>query len=142
MRVYVTGARTWRTMPDWPPPTTDRTWYLAPDGRLADDAPAEAGATTFRYDPMNPTPSVGGRVLAGSAGQRDNRELEARDDVVLIFDVGDANQTADDGGLAAFVARSGGSVDDLEIIETQRYYGLHLRQSKAVEVAPLAAVGS
>jgi hypothetical protein len=84
VRVYVTGARTWRTMPDWPPPTTDRTWYLAPDGRLDDDAPAEPGATTFRYDPMDPTPSVGGRVLAGSAGQRDNRELEARDDVVTF----------------------------------------------------------
>ncbi|MGZ6788311.1 MAG: CocE/NonD family hydrolase, partial [Nocardioidaceae bacterium] len=84
VRVYVTGARTWRTMPDWPPPTTDRIWYLAPDGRLADDAPAESGATTFRYDPMDPTPSVGGRVLAGSAGQRDNRELEARDDVVTF----------------------------------------------------------
>ena len=84
VRVYVTGARTWRTMPDWPPPTTDRTWYLAPNGRLADDAPAELGATTFRYDPMDPTPSVGGRVLAGSAGQRDNRELEARDDVVTF----------------------------------------------------------
>ena len=84
VRVYVTGARTWRTMPDWPPPTTDRTWYLAPDGRLADDAPAEPGATTFRYDPMDPTPSVGGRILARSAGQRDNTELEARDDVVTF----------------------------------------------------------
>jgi putative CocE/NonD family hydrolase len=71
-------------MPDWPPPITDRTWYLAPDGRLDDDVAAEPGATTFRYDPMDPTPSVGGRVLAGSGGQRDNRELEARDDVVTF----------------------------------------------------------
>jgi putative CocE/NonD family hydrolase len=82
VRVYVTGERTWRTMPDWPPPpTTDRAWYLAPDGRLDDDVPSEPGATTFRSDPMNATPSVGGRVLAGSARQRDNRELKARDDV-------------------------------------------------------------
>ena len=84
VRVHVTGANTWRTMPDWPPPTIDHTWYLTPDGGLADDAPAEPGATTFRYDPMDPTPSVGGRVLAGSAGQRDNTELEARDDVATF----------------------------------------------------------
>ncbi|NEK87627.1 CocE/NonD family hydrolase [Blastococcus saxobsidens] len=81
VQVYDTGARTWRAMPDWPPASTDREFFLSADGRLADDAPAEAGETTFRYDPMDPTPSVGGRVLAGSAGQRDNRELEARDDV-------------------------------------------------------------
>ena len=37
--------------------------------------------TSFRYDPMNPTPSVGGRVLTFRAGRRDNRRLEARDDV-------------------------------------------------------------
>lgn len=81
VRVHVSGARTWRTMPDWRPATTERTFYLAAEGRLADDAPAEAGETTFTYDPMDPTPSVGGRILANSAGQRDNRALEARDDV-------------------------------------------------------------
>ncbi|MGY1753839.1 CocE/NonD family hydrolase [Blastococcus sp. SYSU D01042] len=81
VRVHVSGARTWRTLPDWPPATTDRTWYLDDGGRLVDDAPARPGSTSWRYDPMDPTPSVGGRVLAGSAGQRDNRELEARDDV-------------------------------------------------------------
>jgi putative CocE/NonD family hydrolase len=81
VRVYVTVARTWRKLPDWPSATTDRTWYLAPDGRLDDDAPAQASATAFRYDPMDPTPSVGGRVLARSAGPRDNTALEARDDV-------------------------------------------------------------
>ncbi len=81
VRVHVSGARTWRSMPDWPPATTDRPFYPAPGGRLDDDAPAAVSETTFTYDPMDPTPSVGGRVLAGSAGQRDNRELEARDDV-------------------------------------------------------------
>ncbi|MCV2488246.1 CocE/NonD family hydrolase [Geodermatophilus sp. YIM 151500] len=81
VRVYVTVARTWRKLPDWPSATTDRTWFLASDGRLQDHPPAQASATTFRYDPMDPTPSVGGRVLARGAGPRDNTELEARDDV-------------------------------------------------------------
>lgn len=83
VRVYVTGARQWRDLPDWPPAgTTDRTWYLAPDGRLDDSPPERAeAATSFRYDPMDPTPSVGGRILGRLAGRRDNRRLEARDDV-------------------------------------------------------------
>ncbi|RBY78964.1 hydrolase [Geodermatophilus sp. TF02-6] len=83
VRVYVTGAGELRAMPDWPPAgRTERTWFLASAGRLADDPPTQACAeTTFRYDPMDPTPSVGGRVLARGAGRRDNRRLEARDDV-------------------------------------------------------------
>ena len=85
VRVYVTGAERWRNLPDWPPNgTTDRTWYLASDGRLDDAPPADAGTTDFRYDPMNPTPSVGGRVLGRLAGRRDNRGLEARDDVATF----------------------------------------------------------
>jgi uncharacterized protein len=83
VRVYVTGAREWRGLADWPPAgTADRTWYLRADGRLDEDPPTGPEApTTFRYDPMDPTPSVGGRVLARGAGRRDNRRLEARDDV-------------------------------------------------------------
>jgi putative CocE/NonD family hydrolase len=82
VRVYVTGAQKWRELQEWPPASTDRTWYLAPAGGLTDDAPAAPGAGTFfSYDPMDPTPSVGGRVLARGAGRRDNRKLEARADV-------------------------------------------------------------
>nr|WP_246323907.1 CocE/NonD family hydrolase [Petropleomorpha daqingensis] len=82
VHVYVTGAQTWRDLPDWPPATTDRTWYLAPAGGLTDEAPTSPGAGTFfTYDPMDPTPSVGGRVLARGAGRRDNGKLEARPDV-------------------------------------------------------------
>jgi uncharacterized protein len=82
VRVFVTGAREWRGLPDWPPVTTDRTWYLTSGERLDDVVPDEPdGSTTFRYDPMDPTPSVGGRVLGRRAGRRDNRRLEARADV-------------------------------------------------------------
>ncbi|MGY1806922.1 CocE/NonD family hydrolase [Blastococcus sp. SYSU D00669] len=82
VRVYVTGENRWRELPDWPPASEDRTWYLAPAGGLTDAAPTQPGAGTFvSYDPMDPTPSVGGRVLARGAGRRDNRRLEARPDV-------------------------------------------------------------
>jgi putative CocE/NonD family hydrolase len=49
----------------------------------ADDS-ASGADVSFRYDPRDPTPAVGGRVLAGAAGVRDNRAHEARPDV-LIF---------------------------------------------------------
>jgi putative CocE/NonD family hydrolase len=77
--VFVTGAEQWRALPDWPPPTTDRSWSLAP-GSLT-GSPAAGGETALRYDPMDPTPSVGGRTLGRLAGRRDNTALEARADV-------------------------------------------------------------
>ncbi len=78
---------------------------------------------------------------AASLLMRKGMAMEAREGVVLIFDVGDANQSEDAGGLAAFAARSGGGLDDLDLIETQRYYGLHLGQAKAPAAVPLASVG-
>jgi putative CocE/NonD family hydrolase len=83
--VHVQGTGgTWRDLDDWPPPTTVATrWYLHPDGRLGTDAPDAASAPDrYRYDPADPTPSVGGiGMLTG--GTRDNRALEARDDVLV-----------------------------------------------------------
>ena len=82
VRVFVPGADEWRWLPDWPPATQEHTWYLGPAGRLDVDAPTQPGAGTFfRHDPLDPTPSVGGRVLGHAAGRRDNRRLEARADV-------------------------------------------------------------
>jgi hypothetical protein len=37
----------------------------------------------YRYDPADPTPSVGGSLLARSGGPRDNRHLERRSDVLV-----------------------------------------------------------
>jgi putative CocE/NonD family hydrolase len=83
VRVFLGGARRWTDLPGWPPPTAPRTWYLAAGGRLT-DAPLPGSPTTFRYDPTDPTPSVGGRVMAVSGGARDNRPLESRPDVVTF----------------------------------------------------------
>jgi uncharacterized protein len=87
VRVYVgqIGARgTWRDLADWPPPGTGiQAWHLRPDGTLAGSA-AE-GTSSFRYDPRDPTPSVGGpRMGSNGFGPKDNGRLEARDDV-LVF---------------------------------------------------------
>ncbi len=100
VRVARTGHKSWWELPEWPPPTTPRRWRLGPAGRLVDvacDAPPDtpADATTpsapgadigagFRYDPADPTPAVGGRLLTPDAGVRDNRRLIARADVVTF----------------------------------------------------------
>lgn len=72
----------WRDLPDWPPPSVPMPWFLQADGALATSPPADGAPDRYRYDPADPTPSVGGiGMLTG--GARDNRELEARDDVLV-----------------------------------------------------------
>jgi uncharacterized protein len=87
VRIWVGGAREWRELPDWPPAgQAPQRWYLGLDGTLSPREPA-AGAdeyASFRYDPADPTPSVGGATLAMNAGVRDNRPVERRPDV-LVF---------------------------------------------------------
>ena len=85
VRAFVTGAGGgWRGMADWPPPHTDEPLYLHPLGGLAAAAPAEGEPPSeFTYDPADPTPSIGGRLLgAGVSGVRDCRGLAARADVL------------------------------------------------------------
>ncbi len=85
VRAYVTGAGGgWRGMADWPPPHTDEPLYLHPLGGLAAEAPApDEPPSEFAYDPAEPTPSIGGRLLsAGASGVRDCRGLAARADVL------------------------------------------------------------
>lgn len=87
VRVYVGGAGAWRDLEDWPPADArTRDWFLSPGGELVGRPPRLAAAPArFRYDPADPTPSVGGpRLLAGGAGSLDNRVLEARPDVLTF----------------------------------------------------------
>ena len=86
VRIFITGAGEWRHLPTWPPHTTEEVLYLLPGGGLGHSPPgAHSPASTFRYDPADPTPAVGGRVINPAvAGSRDNRKLEARDDVLTF----------------------------------------------------------
>ncbi|WNG61333.1 CocE/NonD family hydrolase [Archangium gephyra] len=83
VRVFVMGANTWRDFSEWPPPgiQTQR-WHLQTDRGLSPATPAASGPSRYRYDPANPTPSLGGALLTKEAGPRDNRELESRPDVL------------------------------------------------------------
>jgi uncharacterized protein len=84
-RIWVGGARQWREITDWPPVGQAlQQWYLGPDGTLAPHEPPPGNDVSFRYDPADPTPSVGGATLSLTAGVRDNRPVEQRPDVVLF----------------------------------------------------------
>jgi uncharacterized protein len=85
VRVHVGGIGVWRDLPDWPPPEYQPTyWHLHPDGRLTTGPPPASAPDRYRYDPVQPTPSIGGAVenFDGSAGAKDNRALEQRPDVL------------------------------------------------------------
>ncbi len=89
VRIWVggEGAGEWRETTSWPPPGTESLrWYLGAHGTLSTREPAgtDIPPARFRYDPADPTPSVGGALLSVTAGARDNRPIERRLDV-LVF---------------------------------------------------------
>lgn len=82
VRVYV-GHHGWIDLPDWPPATGEGALYLQPGGRLAAaPPPTDAAPSSFRYDPADPTPTVGGRLLSQRSGYRDDSALAERADVL------------------------------------------------------------
>jgi putative CocE/NonD family hydrolase len=83
VRLFVMGSRKWREYPAWPPPgMRQQRWHLQAGGGLDPRPPSPSAPDRYRYDPADPTPSVGGALLTKEAGPRDNRALEARRDVI------------------------------------------------------------
>ncbi len=88
VRAFITGERAgggWRELGSWPPPGTgERRLWLADGGSLQDIEPADdpESGDRYRYDPADPTPSLGGPVLLAREPVIDNRVLEARPDVL------------------------------------------------------------
>ena len=60
----------WRDLDDWPPARRPPPrWFPAADGHPHPAAPAESTPlTSFRYDPADPTPSLGGPCSPGPPG--------------------------------------------------------------------------
>jgi putative CocE/NonD family hydrolase len=89
VRIFVMGADRWRSFASWPPPTFTTRYFLggvasAHAGALFPDSPPPRSAPDhYRFDPANPTPSIGGPLLATKAGARDNRPLETRSDLLV-----------------------------------------------------------
>ena len=97
VRIFVMGKNEWRNEAAWPlARAQDTPYYLdsagkanssAGDGTLVTAKPAKDLSDTFVYDPANPVPTVGGPLCCDSnhlePGPRDQREVEARSDVLI-----------------------------------------------------------
>jgi putative CocE/NonD family hydrolase len=106
MRVFVTGEG-WRELPDWPPTATKHALYLQPGGGLAEAPPPPASpSVTFRYDPADPTPTVGGRLLSADGGYRNDTQLAARPDVLSFTSDALANDLCVHGSPVAELAHA------------------------------------
>ena len=86
---YQMGADAWRASETWPPAESrDVAFHLTHDKALdRANAATEEGEFTFKTDPANPVPRVGGRLDDGSRGRgpRDQSvEVETHDDVVIF----------------------------------------------------------
>jgi putative CocE/NonD family hydrolase len=97
--IFVMGANQWREAADWPLPETQyRPLYLHSaghaqtlhgDGVLNWTPPTAEPPDQYVYDPHDPVPTCGGATLmpgaqsAANAGPRDQRAVEARQDVLV-----------------------------------------------------------
>jgi putative CocE/NonD family hydrolase len=98
VRIFVMGIDQWRAEADWPLPDTQyQRFYLhsggrantgAGDGWLSAEPPSDEPADSYRYDPRDPVPTVGGAIMlmtapeAINSGPMDQRAVERRDDVL------------------------------------------------------------
>jgi putative CocE/NonD family hydrolase len=97
VRIFVMGANQWRDEEDWPLSRARETKYflhsagkansLSGDGSLTNAAPRAESPDHYTYDPANPAPTIGGPLCCDSQhlkpGPRDQRTVEARDDVLV-----------------------------------------------------------
>jgi uncharacterized protein len=95
VRYWQLGEDAWREAPAWPPDHDELRLYLrsgggantrAGDGVLMTQAaPGDEPADSYRYDPLDPVPTVGGKTLMPTimgAGIRDQSAVEDRVDVL------------------------------------------------------------
>jgi putative CocE/NonD family hydrolase len=97
VKIFVMGANQWRDEDDWPLARAVSTKYflhsagkansLRGDGSLSTVTPAKESTDHYVYDPANPAPTVGGPLCCDGGhlapGPRDQRAVEARDDVLV-----------------------------------------------------------
>jgi putative CocE/NonD family hydrolase len=97
VKIFVMGANQWREEEDWPLARGKNTKYflhsggkansLRGNGVLSTTAPGKESPDQYVYDPANPAQTIGGPLCCEPdrwpAGPRDQRPVEARDDVLV-----------------------------------------------------------
>lgn len=93
--VFLLGQDRWLTLKEWPPePLATTRFYLDVEPnrmRLVAEPQAESAWVGYRYNPADPTPTIGGRLFvphvmtASIAGLRDQEPLLHRDDVLTFL---------------------------------------------------------
>src|SRR5262245_60315271 len=61
----------WRTADSWPPPAAETAYYLHTTGKLSETRPEKGGSRSYKYDPAQPVPTIGGAELGANIGPRD-----------------------------------------------------------------------
>jgi predicted acyl esterase len=74
----------WRSAETWPPPAAVTPFYLHANHALGAEKPSDDGELSFKYDPQNPVPTLGGQNLGIARGPMDQRPVESRPDVLLF----------------------------------------------------------
>ena len=83
IQIFVMGANVWRYENEWPLARTvyRKLFFDEGFGLSFDATKGGAGEDAFAYDPENPVPTKGGRIIH-AGGQYSQAEIEARDDVL------------------------------------------------------------
>jgi len=74
----------WRSADMWPPPAHPVAYHLGSEHTLSTEKPTGDHRLSYKYDPQDPVPTIGGQNLIITKGPMDQRSLESRDDV-LVF---------------------------------------------------------
>ena len=97
VQYFTMGSNKWQSDDQWPPEAAEEIrMYLSSenganslygDGALSMNMPATAGSDSYDYDPMIPVKTIGGGDCCNGglvvAGPRDQRTIEARQDVLV-----------------------------------------------------------
>lgn len=79
------SGNVWRTANKWPVHYNPTRFYLGEKGSLHEESPMRKELElSFKYDPANPVPSLGGSNLYIESGPKDQRPIEGRNDVVVF----------------------------------------------------------
>jgi putative CocE/NonD family hydrolase len=155
---FMMGANQWRSTTAWPVPGTRFTRYYlgsgghantsAGDGTLAPQGspqgPEATGPTdTYRYDPSDPVPSVGGHsccaATSGPQGPYDQGPVEQRPDVLVYTTAPLAEQTEVTGPITVtlYAATSAPDTDFTAKLVALRPDGTALNLNNGIQNAQL-----